>query len=70
MEHDTIIKAADILKKELAEKRDVVTLAKGEVAAVYARLNAIQDLCKHPDGYATSRMGDSGYYCPDCKYSR
>ena len=70
MEHDAIVRAAIILKKELSDKRSLVILAEGEVNAVYARLNAIQDLCKHPSGYATSSMGDSGYFCPDCKYSR
>ena len=70
MKQDAIIKAAELIQEDIDEKRAVVIMAQGEVKATYARLEAIQSLCKHPDGYATSCMGDSGYYCPDCKYSR
>ncbi len=70
MKQDAIIKAAEIIQEEMDEKKAVVIIAQGEVKATRARLEAIQSLCDHPNGYATSCMGDSGYHCPDCKYSR
>lgn len=59
-------KAAEILEKIRKIKLD----AKVKTVGLYAQLEGIQMQCKHPNGFETSCMGDPGYYCPDCGYSR
>ena len=67
---DNIVERAKAAKDVVEEARAVVTIAEGEVNAARAKLRAVQQLCDHPGGYATSCMGESGFYCPDCFYTR
>lgn len=48
-------------------KRDLAT---GEIKANAARLEPYYNKCGHPNGYKTSCMGESGFYCPECGYDR
>lgn len=44
--------------------------AQGRCAVEGGHIAGLQAICKHPEGYATSCMGDPGYHCPDCGLSR
>ena len=67
---DNIVERAKAAKDVVEEARAVVTIAEGEVDAARAKLRAVQQLCDHANGYQTSCMGESGFYCPDCFYTR
>lgn len=67
---DNIVERAKAAKEAVDEARGVVIIAEGEVDAARAKLRAVQHLCDHPGGYATSCMGETGYYCPDCFYTQ
>jgi transposase-like protein len=67
----------DEIKKKYAASQQLISAchddiadAQALIAAERALLVAVQRRCKHPDGYETSTMGDSGFRCPDCGYSR
>lgn len=64
-------------RQEIAEIREQIDAqlrvrnkASSEIQGCNARLRFYQLRCDHPQGYQTSCMGDLGFYCPECGYSR
>ncbi len=65
-------------KKKIATIRLAITraisqrdVAIAKIDSLYAQLQPFERACHpHPNGYETSAMGDRGFYCPDCGYSR
>ena len=60
----------EALEPEFTAAKLQVAVAQARLAGVYAQRKVFQGLCHHHNGYKTSCMGDSGFHCPDCKYSR
>lgn len=67
------MKQSEIKLKSEQLQKDIKLMRarhKGELTMLTAQLEVYQDICEHPNGYETSCMGETGFYCPDCKYSR
>lgn len=64
----------DEIRTEFHRRRDKIRDLRadfeGAVGIERAHLNALEQKCRHPNGYQTSCMGETGYHCPDCGYSR
>lgn len=64
----------DEIKTEYRRRRDKISELRAEfdgaVGIERAHISALERKCKHPNGHKISRMGEAGYYCPDCGYSR
>lgn len=60
----------DEIKAQRQVHRDRILDLQGEINVERARIGVLVAKCKHPKGYATSCMGDSGWSCPDCGYAR
>ena len=58
------------IKSEYQAIRERMRVLEQELDAERARIKVNQAYCRHPNGYPTSCMGDSGYHCPDCGHSR
>jgi len=54
------------LKAELERARDVLAEAEGKVDLVRTKIRSVRNRCPHPNRFATSCMGDTGWRCPDC----
>jgi hypothetical protein len=72
IENRILMYTQDEIKSEVAKhKRKISELRavyEGDVGIERAHIKKYQAFCKHPNGYRTSCMGDTGYHCPDCDY--
>jgi tRNA(Ile2) C34 agmatinyltransferase TiaS len=59
-----------VYEQRIANIRYLNATHEGAVGIERAHIKALQLGCKHPAGYRTSSMGDPGYFCPDCGYTR
>ncbi len=58
------------IREQIKKQGRIRDRASAEIEGLRARMKPFQYECEHPNGYETSSMGDRGYYCPDCGYSR
>ena len=61
-------KSQEQLKEEYESFKDEIAEHKGEIDILWARIRVLQTMCKHPNKYQYSAMGELGWFCPDCGY--
>lgn len=60
----------NVINSRIESHKDSINRYRAEIESDRARLEYYQNKCGHANGYQTSCMGDLGFHCPDCGYSR
>lgn len=56
----------DEIKKKREEIRVTIETRRMEIEIEESRLRLLWRICKHPNKFKRSTMGDLGEHCPDC----
>jgi len=57
------------IKSKIAKWREKEMKHRAKMEFARGQITVYQKMCRHPNQFATSCMGDSGTHCPDCGYS-
>ncbi len=57
------------IAEQIAKLNREIEMHRGKMNALIAVKRSVQQMCKHPNSYTYTVMGDPGTKCPDCGWA-